>query len=128
MQPMDFNLLVTLDALLTESRVARAATRMGITPPAMSHALARLRETLGDPLLVRAGRTLVPTPRAVAMRDRVRAVVDEARSALASADADFVTTRRTFTIRANEGNAVVAVGALLPRLHSRAPLLRLRFA
>jgi DNA-binding transcriptional LysR family regulator len=129
MQPLDLNLLVTLDALLTESSVARAATRMGITPPAMSHALARLREALGDPILVRAGRALVPTPRSVAMRDRVRAVVDEARAVLASgAEADLVNARRTFTIRANEANAVMTSGALLRRLHTRAPLLRLRFA
>ncbi len=129
MQPLDLNLLVTLDALLTESSVARAATRMGITPPAMSHALARLRETVGDPILVRAGRALVPTPRAIAIRDRVRAVVDEARSVLTTdADADLATMRRTFTIRANEANAVMTSGALLRRLHSRAPLLRLRFA
>jgi DNA-binding transcriptional LysR family regulator len=129
MQPLDLNLLITLDALLTESSVARAAARMGVTPPAMSHALARLREALGDQILVRAGRALVPTPRAVAMRDRVRAVVDEARSVLAaSAAGDLRSTRRTFTIRANEANAVMATGALLRRLHRRAPLLRLRFA
>jgi DNA-binding transcriptional LysR family regulator len=128
MQPLDLNLLVTLDALLSEGSVARAAARMGITPPAMSHALARLREMLGDPLLVRAGRALVPTPRAVAMRERVRAVVDEARSVLAAAEADLATLRRTFTVRANEASAVMLSGVLLRRLHSRAPLLRLRFA
>src|SRR4051812_36557983 len=98
MQPLDLNLLVTLDALLTDYSVARAAARMGITPPAMSHALARLREALGDPILVRAGRTLVPTPRALSMRARVRAVVDEARAVLAAGAADdLASLRRTFT-------------------------------
>src|SRR6478609_2611943 len=60
----DFNLLVTLDVLLAEGSVARAAQRLRLSPSAMSRALARLRETTGDPLLVRAGRGLVPTPRA----------------------------------------------------------------
>jgi len=64
MSTPDFNLLVTLDAVLAEGSVARAARRLRLSPSAMSRALARLRETTGDPLLVRAGRGLVPTPRA----------------------------------------------------------------
>ena len=67
----DLNLLVTLDVLLTEGSVARAARRLRLSPSAMSRALARLREATGDPLLVRAGRGLVPTPRALALRERV---------------------------------------------------------
>lgn len=63
MSTPDFNLLVTLDVLLAEGSVARAAQRLRLSPSAMSRALARLRETTGDPLLVRAGRGLVPTPR-----------------------------------------------------------------
>jgi DNA-binding transcriptional LysR family regulator len=62
----DLNLLVTVDVLLAEGSVARAAQRLRLSPSAMSRALARLRETTGDPLLVRAGRGLVPTPRAFA--------------------------------------------------------------
>lgn len=58
----DFNLLITLDALLEEGSVAGAARRLGLSASAMSRALARLRETTGDPLLVRAGRGLIPTP------------------------------------------------------------------
>jgi len=64
-RPPDFNLLITLDAVLAERSVARAARRLHLSPSAMSRALARLRETTGDPLLVRAGRGLVPTPRAL---------------------------------------------------------------
>jgi DNA-binding transcriptional LysR family regulator len=67
----DLNLLVTLDVLLAEGSVARAARRLRLSPSAMSRALARLRETTGDPLLVRAGRDLVPTPRAIEFRERV---------------------------------------------------------
>jgi len=61
----DLNLLITLDALLAEASVARAARRLRLSASAMSRSLARLRETTGDPLLVRAGRGLVPTPRAI---------------------------------------------------------------
>src|SRR5436309_3537754 len=66
----DLNLLVTLDVLLAEGSVARAAKRLRLSPSAMSRALGRLREATGDPLLVRAGRGLVPTPRALAVCER----------------------------------------------------------
>ena len=62
---VDLNLLVILDALLSEQHVTRAAERLHLSQPAVSHALARLRDLLGDPLLVRAGANLVPTPRAL---------------------------------------------------------------
>lgn len=66
---LDLNLLLALDALLTERNVTRAAARLGRTQPATSHALARLREALGDPILVREGRGMTPTPRALAMQE-----------------------------------------------------------
>ena len=69
MSTPDLNLLVTLDVLLAEGSVARAAQRLRLSSSAMSRALARLRETTGDPLLVRAGRGLVPTPRALELRE-----------------------------------------------------------
>ena len=74
----DLNLLVTLDVLLAEGSVARAAQRLRLSPSAMSRALTRLRETTGDPLLVRAGRGLVPTPRALELRAQVSRLVQEA--------------------------------------------------
>ena len=83
----DLNLLVTLDVLLAENNVARAAQRLRLSPSAMSRALARLRETTGDPLLVRAGRGLVPTPRALELRDKVARLVEDAESALRPAEA-----------------------------------------
>jgi DNA-binding transcriptional LysR family regulator len=82
MQPSDLGLLVTLDALLQEGSVTRAARRVGLSTPAMSHALSRIRERLGDELLVRAGRGMVLTPRAEALKARVHAVVNEARQTL----------------------------------------------
>jgi molybdenum-dependent DNA-binding transcriptional regulator ModE len=69
---LDVNLLVVLDALLAERSVERAARRVGLSSSAASHALARAREVLGDPLLVRAGRGMVLSPRAESMAPRLR--------------------------------------------------------
>src|SRR3954464_8135408 len=82
MTGLDLNLLATLDVLLSEGSVANAARRLQLSPSAMSRALARLRGVTGDPLLVRAGRGLVPTPRALELRQRVRQVVDDAEAVL----------------------------------------------
>ncbi|NTV75632.1 MAG: LysR family transcriptional regulator, partial [Holophaga sp.] len=98
----DLNLLVTLDALLREGNVARAARRLHLSPSAMSRALARLRETTGDPLLVRAGRGLVPTPRALELRERVsRLVLDTEEVLRPAGTADLHQLVRTFTLRSS---------------------------
>jgi DNA-binding transcriptional LysR family regulator len=126
----DLNLLIALDALLTEESVARAARRLRLSASAMSRTLARLREETGDPLLVRAGRRMVLTPCAEGLRERARNAVHEARSLLrpATPEPDLSTLRRTFTIRANEG-FVEAFGArLIGAVHAEAPQLRLCFA
>jgi DNA-binding transcriptional LysR family regulator len=78
----DLNLLFALNALLSEGSVAKAAERLGLSESAMSRALARLRESTGDELLVRAGRAMVLTPHALALRDRVRELVQESRAVL----------------------------------------------
>ena len=78
----DFNLLLTLDVLLAEGSVAGAAKRLNLSASAMSRALARLREATGDPLLVRAGRGLVPTPRALRLREQVHQLVVNAETVL----------------------------------------------
>ncbi len=104
MSTPDLNLLITLDVLLAEGSVARAARRLRLSPSAMSRALARLRETTGDPLLVRAGRGLVPTPRAVELRERVSQVVEEGQAVLRPAEKLNLTQLvRTFTLRTSEG-------------------------
>ena len=124
----DLNLLITLDVLLAEGNVARAAERLQLSPSAMSRALARLRKTTGDPLLARAGRGLVPTPRALELRDRVAQLVQDAQSALRPAQAlDLHNLDRTFTIRASDGFAENFAPRLLARLHRDAPRVRLRF-
>ena len=78
----DLNLLVALDALLAEGSVAGAAKVLGLSASAMSRTLLRLRAATGDPLLVRAGRGLVPTPHAAALRERARTLVGKVRSVL----------------------------------------------
>ncbi len=78
----DLNLLFALDILLTEGSVARAAEKLRLSPSAMSRTLARLREATGDPLLVRAGRGLVPTPRALELRQQAGRVVQDAEALL----------------------------------------------
>lgn len=124
----DLNQLVTLDALLAEGNVARAARRLRLSPSAMSRALARLRKTTGDPLLVRAGRGLVLTPRAAALRDEVARLVRDAERLLHGAqELDLAALRRTFTLRTNEGFVETFGPALLARLAQEAPGVRLRF-
>lgn len=124
----DLNLLVTLDVLLAEGSVARAARRLRLSPSAMSRALARLRETTGDPLLVRAGRGLVPTPRALELRARVSHVVQEAEAVLRPAEKlDLKQLIRTFTLRTSDGFVENFGPELIARVAEEAPGVRLRF-
>jgi len=124
----DLNMLVTLDVLLAEGHVARAAERLRLSPSAMSRALARLRETTGDPLLVRAGRGLVPTPRALELRAQVRQLVQDSEAVLRPAGSpDLTQLARTFTLRTSEGFVENFGPALLERVGTQAPGVRLRF-
>ena len=124
----DLNLLVTLDVLLTEGSVARAARRLRLSPSAMSRALARLRETTGDPLLVRAGRGLVPTPRALELRERVAALVRDAGEVLRPGEQlDLSRLVRTFTLRTSDGFVENFGPDLVARTTEAAPGVRLRF-
>ncbi|MFL5537691.1 MAG: LysR family transcriptional regulator [Longimicrobiaceae bacterium] len=128
MSKPDLNLLVTLDVLLAEGSVARAAQRLRLSPSAMSRALARLRETTGDPLLVRAGRGLVPTPRALELRERVGRLVQDAEAVLRPAEApDLARLVRTFTLRTSDGFVENFGPGLIARAGEEAPGVRLRF-
>jgi DNA-binding transcriptional LysR family regulator len=128
MSTPDLNLLFTLDAVLTEGSVARAAKRLRLSPSAMSRALARLRETTGDPLLVRAGRGLVPTPRAIELRERVGQLVQEAEALLRPAEVpDLKRLVSTFTLRTREGFVENFGPELIARVGEEAPGVRLRF-
>ncbi|CUJ09507.1 Nodulation protein D 2 [Achromobacter xylosoxidans] len=124
----DLNLLLTLDVLLTECNVARAARRLRLSPSAMSRALARLRDTTGDPLLVRAGRGLVPTPRAQELREQVSRLVQEAQGVLRPAELlDPSRLSRHFTLRTSDGFVEYFGPALIALAQREAPGVRLRF-
>ena len=128
MAPPDLNLLVTLDVLLAEGSVARAAQRLRLSPSAMSRALARLRATTGDPLLVRAGRGLVPTPRALELRQRVGQLVEDGQAVLRPAETlDLKQVVRTFTLRTSDGFVENFGPDLIARVGAEAPHMRLRF-
>ncbi len=130
MPDADLNLLTALDALLAEGSVTGAARKLGLSGSAMSRTLARLREATGDPLLVRAGRGLVPTPHAAQLRERVRHAAQEARAVLRPADRalDLGTLERSFTVRANEGFVESYAARLVTAVIAAAPGVRLRFA
>lgn len=125
---VDLNLLVALDALLEQQSVTSAAARVGLSPPAMSHALSRLRDLLGDPLLVRAGRSMVLTPGAGALKGRVRALVEELREVLAPVGVrDLRELERTFVVHASD-YALLVLGALVDgRARVEAPGVCLQF-
>jgi DNA-binding transcriptional LysR family regulator len=119
---IDLNLLVALDALLVESNVTRAAERTMVGQPAMSASLARLRRHFGDPLLVREGRRLVPTPLAESLAEPVREALLAVEAVMGSrADFDPAVDRRTFTIVASDYVALVLLRPLFARLGVVAP-------
>ena len=119
----DLNLLTALDALLTTGSVAGAARRLGLSASAMSRTLARLRAATGDPLLVRAGRGLAPTPRAAALQARVGELAREARAALqpAADGLDLATLERAFAIRANDGFVEIFAARLIAAVAAASP-------
>ena len=128
MQSTDMNLLLALDVLLREESVTVAGEKMGLSAPAMSRTLLRARKLMGDPILVRAGKRLVPTPRALELKGRIRALADEARSIVHSREAiSLAEMERTFTIRTDESTASVFSTTIMERLNERAPRMRLRF-
>jgi DNA-binding transcriptional LysR family regulator len=128
MSTPDLNLLITLDVLLAEGNVTRAAQRLHLSPSAMSRALARLRETTGDPLLVRAGRGLVPTPRALQLRVQVSQLVQDAQAVLRPAEKlDLQQLVRTFTLRVSDGFTENFGPSLIARVSQEALGVRLRF-
>ena len=130
MAAIDLNLLAVLDVLLTERSVTVAAKRLGLSASATSRALARLRFATGDPLLVQAGRSLVPTPHAERLAGRVHALAQEVLTVLAPAtdSMDPALLDRTFTIRANEGFVALFAATLVAAMTEAAPRVRLRFA
>ena len=127
MQIPDLNLLVALNVLLEEGSVVGAARRMNLSAPAMSRTLTRIRDALNDPILVRSGRGLVPTPRALELREQVRGVVELAHGVFTqSQDSDLRLLERTFSIRANDVFFGVYGGALRQQMALDMPKASLR--
>jgi DNA-binding transcriptional LysR family regulator len=125
---LDLNLLVALDALLEEGSVTGAAERLHLSGPAMSRTLGRIRKALGDPVLVRSGRAMVPTPRALAMHAEVHELVQRVRTLFAAEDGpDLAALTGSFTLQADEGTVAVLGGPLLERVAHEAPGVALRF-
>ncbi|MCP1849329.1 DNA-binding transcriptional LysR family regulator [Bradyrhizobium sp. USDA 4518] len=109
---LDLNLLVALDALLREANVSRAAMRLNLSQPATSHALQRLRDLIGDPLLVRTGARMELTPRAQALRSPLAHALDQVRALFVSDDFDAARSDRHFRLMMPD----LAVELLMPPL------------
>lgn len=125
---IDLNLLVILDALLSEQHVTRAAQRLHLSQPAVSHALARLRDLLGDPLLVRAGATLVPTPRAMELIAPLAEALAQVQSLLAPNAFDPATAKRTFRLAMSDYGAAIVLPGLIRTLRREAPGIDLQIS
>lgn len=122
LRTVDLNLLVALDVLLAERHVTRAAARLGITQSAASHALARLRDLLGDPLLVRGpGGPLIPSARALQLAPQLRKVLEDLAGVLRAETFDPATARRTFRIGGSDYVELVLLPRLMARLARVAP-------
>jgi len=125
---LDLNLLTVLDALLEEGSVLGAADRLRLSSPAVSRSLGRIRRLTGDDILVRTGRTMTPTPYALAVRDRVGDLVREARDVLAPGRAfDPAGLDRTFTLQCHDALTTALAPPLLNAIAELAPGVRLRF-
>lgn len=125
---LDLNLLTALDALLEEGSVA-AAARLHVTAPAMSRSLGRIRKATGDQILVRTGRSMVPTTRALAMRAQVHTLVQQAHQLLsAQQELDLAALDRVFTVRWHDALTAASGTALITAVHHQAPGVRLRMS
>lgn len=122
---LDLNLLVALDALLAEASVGRAAMRIGLSQPAASHALRRLREILHDPLLVRVGARMELTPRARELRAPLAQALDQLRGLFITEHFDPATCRRRFALRISDHLVSLLLPPLMERISAAAPGVRL---
>jgi len=127
LRQFDLNLLIIFEALVSECHVSRAADKVFLSQSAMSHALNRLREQLGDPILVRTEQGLQPTPRARAMAPQVRSALQLLQQSITPIDTfDAATAKRTFTIASTDYFEAVIFPELLSYLLTIAPILKLK--
>jgi DNA-binding transcriptional LysR family regulator len=122
---LDLNLLVALDALLSEESVSRAALKIGLSQPAASHALGRLREIVGDPLLVRVGARMELTPRAQALRAPLAQALEQVRGLFVTDAFDPKTTTRRFALMIPDVVGDLLMPTLVERIATAAPNVRL---
>ncbi|WP_342320615.1 LysR family transcriptional regulator [Kosakonia sp. BYX6] len=127
---IDMDLMLTLDALLKDQNITHAATRLGISQPAMSARLARLRTIFGEPLFIPSphGRGVLPTPRAESLRPQVASVLQGISTMLEPMNFDAQSSSRTFVIALHENPALMLGADLFNQLAAVAPGIRLRFA
>jgi DNA-binding transcriptional LysR family regulator len=121
---LDLNLLVALDALLLEANVSRAAMRIGLSQPAASHALQRLRDLIGDPLLVRTGARMELTPRALALRGPLAQALDQVRGLFIPDDFDAGTSERQFRLMMPDLAVELLMPPLMEKITQAAPNVR----
>jgi DNA-binding transcriptional LysR family regulator len=124
---IDLNLLVVFDAVMRERNVTRAGQTLGLSQPAMSHALTRLRYMLKDDLFVRSPKGMLPTPRAEQLALPIRAALDGLQHSLEPAQFNPSEATRNFRIAADNYSAIVLVGPLAARISKLAPGLMLEF-
>jgi DNA-binding transcriptional LysR family regulator len=122
---LDLNLLVALDALLREANVSRAAMRIGLSQPAASHALQRLRDLLGDPLLVRNGARMELTPRAQALRGPLAQALDQVRGLFIPDDFDAGSSERHFRLMMPDLAVELLMPPLMEKITQAAPNIRI---
>jgi DNA-binding transcriptional LysR family regulator len=123
---VDLNLFLVLDTVLAEGSVTRAARKLSVTQSAVSNALARLRDLLGDPLLVRNGRGLVPTPRAMELAPLMRRALSDFRAVVDGADFVPAKSTRRFTLAWSDAQTIAHLPDLLPSFEKNLPNATLR--
>src|SRR5438270_7806268 len=122
---LDLNLLVALDALLREASVSRAAIRIGLSQPATSHALQRLRDIFGDPLLVRTGARMELTPRALALRAPLAQALDQVRGLFVPEEFDAARSERQFRLMMPDLAVELLMPPLMEKVTRLAPNVRI---
>jgi DNA-binding transcriptional LysR family regulator len=123
---LDLNLLLVLDTVLSERSVARAAQRLHVTPSAISNGLAKLRLALGDPLVTRKGRGIVPTPRAEELAPALARAMAELQRAITLEPFDSASCTRTFTLAMGDAGQVAWLPSIVRSLSKTMPNARLR--
>src|SRR5271168_217254 len=122
---LDLNLLVALEALLKEASVSRAAMRIGLSQPATSHALQRLRDLIGDPLLVRVGARMELTPRAMALRGPLAQTLEQVRGLFVPDAFDAAQSDRQFRLMMPDLAVELLMPPLMAQIAELAPNVRI---